>query len=177
MCVFDVLPATLGHFVCKIADTQLVYDFSALNRGPNPVHVIFFFFFNIPLYICKSRQLQPFARIHKSWIVLVRNVVLGLNVEFQSMSSVDGDYKLTHTYTHVHGQDWGLPCGCHPWPVCGLLQRVSMGKLNTHTSTQSCQLVRIFRNLYGNQTQLRKYGKPSKNYGFPFPWLTHALYV
>ena len=30
-----------GHFVCKIADTQLVYDFSALNRGPNPVHVIF----------------------------------------------------------------------------------------------------------------------------------------
>ena len=27
---------------------------------------------------------------------------------------------------------------------------------------QTCQLVRIFRNLYGNQTQLRKYGKPSK---------------
>ena len=44
-------------------------------------------------------------------------------------------------------------------------------------ASQSCQLVRIFRNLYGNQTQLRKYGKPSKNYGFPFPWLTHALYV
>ena len=42
---------------------------------------------------------------------------------------------------------------------------------------QSCQLVQIFRNLYGNQTQLRKYGKPSKNYGFPYPGLTHALYV
>ena len=42
--MFDVLPATVGHFVCKIADTQLVYDFSALNRVPNPVHVIFSFF-------------------------------------------------------------------------------------------------------------------------------------
>ena len=40
--MFDVLPATVGHFVCKIADTQLVYGFSALNRGPNPVRVIFF---------------------------------------------------------------------------------------------------------------------------------------
>ena len=39
----------------KLADTQLVYDFSALNRGPNSVHVIFSLFFNIPLH-CKSRQ-------------------------------------------------------------------------------------------------------------------------
>ena len=60
--MFDVLPATVGHFVCKIADTQLVYDFSALNRGPNPVHVIFSFFFNIPLY-ARVGNLQPFARI------------------------------------------------------------------------------------------------------------------
>ena len=29
--MFNVLLATVGHFVCKIADTQLVYDFSALN--------------------------------------------------------------------------------------------------------------------------------------------------
>ena len=35
--MLDVLLATVGHFVGKIADTQLVYDFSALNRGPNPV--------------------------------------------------------------------------------------------------------------------------------------------
>ena len=102
MCVFDVLPATVGHFVCKIADTQLVYDFSALNRGPNPVHVIFSsFFFNIPLY-ARIGNLQPFAHIHKSWTVLVCNVVLGLNVEFRSMSSVDSDYKHTHTHTHKH---------------------------------------------------------------------------
>ena len=53
--MFDVLPATVGDFVCKIVDTQLVYDFSALNRGPNPVHVIFSLFFqHTP--ICKSRQ-------------------------------------------------------------------------------------------------------------------------
>ena len=99
MCVFDVLPATVGHFVCKIADTQLVYDFSAVNRGPNPVHVIFSLFFNIPLY-ARVGNLQSFARIHKSWTVLVCNVVLGLNVECWSMSSVDGAYKLTHTHTH-----------------------------------------------------------------------------
>ena len=87
----------VGHFVCKIADTQLVYDFSALNRGPNPVYVIFSFFFNIPLY-ARVGNLQPFAHIHKSWTVLVCNVVLSLNVEFQSMSSVDSAYKLTHTH-------------------------------------------------------------------------------
>ena len=96
--MFDVLPATVRHFVCKIADTQLVYDFSALNRGPNPVHVIFSLFFNIPLY-ARVGTLQPFARIHKSWTVLVCNV-LSVNVEFRSMSSVDGDYK--HTHTHIH---------------------------------------------------------------------------
>ena len=50
----DVLPANCAHFVCKIADTQLVCDLSALNRGPNPVHVIFSFFQHTP--ICKSRQ-------------------------------------------------------------------------------------------------------------------------
>ena len=94
MCVFDVLPANVGHFVCKIADTQLVYDFSELNRGPNPVHVIVSFFVNIPLY-ARVGNLQPFAHIHKSWTVLVCNVVLGLNVECRSMSSVDGAYKLT----------------------------------------------------------------------------------
>ena len=51
--MLDVLPANVGHFVCKIADAELVYDFLALNRGPNPVHIIFFFllFFNIPLYM------------------------------------------------------------------------------------------------------------------------------
>ena len=43
--MLDVLLANVGHFVCKIADAELMYDFSALNRGPNPVHVIFFFFF------------------------------------------------------------------------------------------------------------------------------------
>ena len=52
--MFEVLPATVGHFVCKIADAQLVYDFSALNRGPNPVHIIFSFFQHTS--ICKSRQ-------------------------------------------------------------------------------------------------------------------------
>ena len=41
----------VGHFVCKIADTQLVYDFQALNRGPNPVHVIFSFVSTYP-YVC-----------------------------------------------------------------------------------------------------------------------------
>ena len=57
--MFNVLPATVGHFVCKIVDTQLVYDFSVLNRGPNPVHVIFSLFFQHTSYmlcICKSRQ-------------------------------------------------------------------------------------------------------------------------
>ena len=93
-CVFDVLPATVGHFVCKIADTQLVYDVSALNRGSNPI------FFNIPLY-ARVGNLQPFARIHKSWTVLVCNVVLGLNVECRSMSSVDSVYKLTHTQRFI----------------------------------------------------------------------------
>ena len=99
--MFDVQPANVGHFVCKIADTQLVYDFSALNRGPNPVQVIFSFFFNIPLY-ARVDNLQPFARIQKSWTVLVCNDVLGLMVECRStcMSSVDGAYKLTHTHTH-----------------------------------------------------------------------------
>ena len=104
MCVFDVhvLPATVGHFVCKInADTQLVYDFSALNRGPNPVHVIYSLFFNLPLY-ARVGNLQSFARIHKSWTVLVCNVDLSLMVEFQSMSSVDGAYKHTHTHTLTH---------------------------------------------------------------------------
>ena len=97
---------TVGHFVCKIADTQLVYDFSisALNRGPNPVHVIFsLFFFNIhvPLY-SRVGNLQPFAHIHKSWPILVCNVVLGLMVEFRSVSSVDSAYKLTHTHTDTN---------------------------------------------------------------------------
>ena len=101
-CVFDVLPATVGHFVCKIVNTQLVYDFSALNRGPNSVHVIFSLFFNIPLY-ARVGNLQPFARIHKSWTVLICNVVLGLNVEFRSMSSVDVlTNSHTHTHTHTH---------------------------------------------------------------------------
>ena len=45
----------VGHFVCKIADTQLVYDFSALNRGPNPVHKYIYIFQHTPI-ICKSRQ-------------------------------------------------------------------------------------------------------------------------
>ena len=94
--MFDVLPATVGHFVCKIADTQHVYDFSALNRGPNPVHVIFSFVSTYP--DMQECNLQPFARIHKSWTVLVCNVVLGLNVEFRSMSSVDGDHMHTHTF-------------------------------------------------------------------------------
>ena len=31
------------HFVSKLADAQLVYAFSVLNRGLNPVHVIIFF--------------------------------------------------------------------------------------------------------------------------------------
>ena len=100
MCSMYILPATVGHFVCKIADTQLVYDFSALNRGPNPVHVIFSFFFNLPLY-ARVGNLQPFACIHKSWTVLICNVVLGLMVECWSISSVDGAYKLTHTHTHT----------------------------------------------------------------------------
>ena len=100
VCVFDVLPATVGHFVCKIVDTQLVYDFSALNRGPNPVHVIFSFFQHTP--ICKSRQFATVCTYPQLWTVLVCNVVLGLNVECQNMSSVDGAYKLTHTHTHTH---------------------------------------------------------------------------
>ena len=98
--MFDVLPATVGHFVCKIADTQLVYDFSALNRGPNPVHVIFSFFFNIPLY-ARVGNLQPFACIHK-WTILVCNVVLGLMVECRHMFSVDGAYNLTYIHTHTY---------------------------------------------------------------------------
>ena len=57
------------------------------------------FFFNIPLY-ARVGNLQPFARIHKSWTVLVCNVVHGLNVEFRSMSSVDSDYN-SHTHTHT----------------------------------------------------------------------------
>ena len=89
-----ILPANVGHLMCKTADTQLVYDFSVLNRGPNPEHVIF----NIPL-CARVGNLQPFAHIHKSWTVLICNVVLGLNVECRSMSSVDGAYKLTHTHT------------------------------------------------------------------------------
>ena len=97
--MFDVLPATVGHLVCKIADTQLVYDFSALNRGPNPVHVIFSLFFKHTSIYARVGNLRPFARIHKSWTVLVCNVVLGLNVEFRSMFSVDSDYKHTHTHT------------------------------------------------------------------------------
>ena len=60
-----------------------------------------FLFFNIPLY-ARVGNLQPFARIHKSWTILVCNVVLGLMVECRSMSSVDGAYKHTHTHTHTH---------------------------------------------------------------------------
>ena len=90
-----------GHFVCTIADTQLVYDFWALNRGPNPVHIIFFFFFNIPLY-ARVGNLQPFACIHKSWTILVCNVVFGLMVECRSMPSVESAYKDTHTLTNTH---------------------------------------------------------------------------
>ena len=98
MCVLDVLPASVGHFVCKIADTQLgVWLFSAELRTKPCACYFLSFFFNIPLY-ARVGNLQPFARIHKSWTVLVCNVVLGLNVEFRSMSSVDGDYKLTHTH-------------------------------------------------------------------------------
>ena len=63
----------VGHFVCKIADTQLVYDFSALNREPNPVHVVFSFPPNISLH-ARVGNLQPFAWIHKSWTVQVCNV-------------------------------------------------------------------------------------------------------
>ena len=94
----------MGHFVCKlIADAQLVYDFSALNRGPNPVHVIFSLkkINKIHLY-ARVGNLQPFARIHKSWTVLVCNVVLGLMVECRHMSLVDSAYTLTHTHTHTH---------------------------------------------------------------------------
>ena len=54
------------------------------------------------MYIVRVGNLQPFARIHKSWTVLDCNVVLGLNVEFRSMSLVDGAYKHTHTHTHIH---------------------------------------------------------------------------
>ena len=51
--MLDLLPATVGHFVCKLADAQLVYDLSALNRGPNPVHI---FSSSTYPYICKSMQ-------------------------------------------------------------------------------------------------------------------------
>ena len=44
--------------------------------------------------------------------------------------------------------------------LCGTVLMVAVA--------QRCQLVRISRNLYGNQTQLRKYGKPSKNTDFHF---------
>ena len=103
MCVFDVLPATVGHFVCKIADTQLVYDFFSAEPRTKPCARYFLSFFQHTSTCIYARvgNLQPFARIHKSWTVLVCNVVLGLNVEFRSMSSVDGDYKLTHTHTHT----------------------------------------------------------------------------
>ena len=85
--MLDVLPATVGH-VCKTADAQLVYDFSTLNRGPNPVCVISYFF-DIHLY-ARVGNLQPFARIHKSRTVLVCNFVLVLIMECRNMSSVDG---------------------------------------------------------------------------------------
>ena len=98
-----------GHFVFKIVDTQLVYDFSALNRGPNPVHIIFSFYQHTPIY-ARVGNLQLCACIHKSWTVLVCNVVLGLNVEFRRMSSVDSDYKHTHTHTHTHTNSTCVHC-------------------------------------------------------------------
>ena len=53
------------------------------------------FFSTYPLY-ARVGHLQPFARIHKSWTVLIYNVFLGLMVVFWSMSSVDSAYKHTH---------------------------------------------------------------------------------
>ena len=104
-CMLDVLSTTVGNFVCKFADAQLVYDFSALNRGPKPVHVILFFFQTYPYY-ARVGNSQPFARIHKSRTVLFYNVVLGLMVERRNMSSVDSAYTLSHTHictrTHTH---------------------------------------------------------------------------
>ena len=85
--------------VCKIADTQLVYDFSALNRGPNPVHVIFSLFFNIPLY-ARVGTLQPFARIHPQ-------IVDRPHLQCPQSESGVSEYVLgwrwlqTHTYTHT----------------------------------------------------------------------------
>ena len=101
-----VCAGIVGHFVCKIADTQLVYDFFALTREPNPVHVIFFFFsqHTVPLY-ARVGNLQSFARIHKSWTVLVCNVVLGLNVDFGVSPLLTVVTHIhTHTHTHTHTQ-------------------------------------------------------------------------
>ena len=175
MRVCDVLPANCADFVCKIVDTQLVCDLSALKWGPNPVHVIFFFFQHtvrapvfgrhqffgtsehygkangsllsgwinnnyvaccwfptssniwiLPsqfwqirfdsywLHCSKCRilvllwypyarvgNLQPFARIHKSWIVLDCDVVLGLIVECWC-TVLDWRWLHMHTHTHTH---------------------------------------------------------------------------
>ena len=53
--MFDVLPATWDTLCVKLQTHNLCMT-SALNRGPNPVHVIFFFFFFQHTPICKSRQ-------------------------------------------------------------------------------------------------------------------------
>ena len=74
-CVFDVLPATVGHFMCKIVDIQLVYDFSELNWGPKPCTRYFLLYFSTYPYIyARVGNLQPFARIHISWTVFIYNL-------------------------------------------------------------------------------------------------------
>ena len=84
--MFDVLTATVGHFVCKIEDTQLVYDFSALNLYMQEYAIC------NRLHVSTNRGPSSFAMLS-----LVSMSSFGLCPRLTVITN-----SHTHTYTHTH---------------------------------------------------------------------------
>ena len=125
-----------GTLCVKLRTHNLCMTFQHWTEDQTLCTLFSLFFQHTPIY-ARVGNLQLFARIHKSWTVLVCNVVLGLMVEFRSMSSVDGAYKLTHTHTHTHKSANGncLSNNPHIYQHCDFISTVrSQTGLWTKTS-------------------------------------------
>ena len=93
-----------GTLCVNLQRTTCVWLFSA-DRWPNPVHVIFFSFFNILFFfICKSRQFCN--RLHVSTNRGPSSLAMMSMVCWWSVRICPRLTVLTHTHTHTRITNW-----------------------------------------------------------------------